>query len=209
MSRPRWSVPNQCSPVGAPSVYAASVEIGSCVWRTAAKRAVTTITSMSTPPAAPSGFFRKKRPSAVHAPPRARGSAPTASSAGLTATIADSRIQDAIQHVYGEVRQDHHDRDEHHEGLDDRVVAPEDRVHEEAGDAREVEHALGDDQAPDEKSELDPDHGDHRQHRVLEGVAPDDDAAGLALGPRRADVVLAQHLEERGARDAHDQRRGA
>src|SRR5260370_29371699 len=127
MSGPRWSVPNQCSPVGAPSVYAASVEIGSCVWRTSAKRAVTTITSMSTPPAAPSGFFRKKRPSAVHAPPRARGSAPTASSAGLTATIADSPIQDALQHVHGAVFPDHHDREEHPQGPGDPVVAPKGR----------------------------------------------------------------------------------
>src|SRR6267378_6699578 len=108
-----------------------------------AKRAVSTITSTSTPPAAPSGFFLKKRPRAVHAPARGRSSAPTASSAGLTA-IAHARVQHAVQHVHGEVRQNHDDRDEHDQVLDDRVVAPEDRVHEEAGHPGEVEYPLGD-----------------------------------------------------------------
>ena len=108
-----------------------------------------------------------------------------------------------------EVRQDDDDGDEHDEVLHDGVVAPEDGLHEEAGEAGKVEHRLRDDEPADQEGELDPDDRDHGQDGVLERVAPDDDALGLALGPRRADVVLAQHLEQGRARDPHDERRGA
>src|SRR2546428_3872137 len=131
MSRPRGSVPSQCSALGCPSVYAAFVAIGSCDCKRSAKTAVSTITTMRTPPAAPSGFFRAKRASTGHAPGRARGSRATAISAGLTA-IAHARVEDPVQHVHEEIRQDHDDRDEHDEILDDRVVAPQDRLDQEA-----------------------------------------------------------------------------
>src|SRR2546430_8001484 len=126
--------------------------MGSCVWRTSEKTAVSTITSTRTPPAAPSGFFLTNRPRVVQAPERGRGSAPTARSTGLTA-IAHARVEHAIEHVHGQVRQDHDDRDEHDQVLDDRVVPPENRVHQEACDPGEVEHPFGHDEAPDEEGE--------------------------------------------------------
>src|SRR5262249_54239493 len=48
------------------------------------------------------------------------------------------------------------------------------------------------------------DHGDDGDERVPEGVAPDDLAAGHALGPGRPHVVLAERLEEARPREAHE-----
>src|SRR6267378_3119545 len=90
----------------------------------------------------------------------------TGTSSGLAA-IAHARVEHAVEHVDEEVRQDHHDGDEHHEVLHDRVVAPQDRLHEEARDAGQVEHRLGHHQTADEERELDADDGDHGQDRVL------------------------------------------
>src|SRR5262245_6599518 len=122
MSRPRWSEPSQCSAEGAASVLAASVAMGSCVASTSAKIAVRTITAISSPPAAPSGLRRMKRHSVVPKPWPGRAAAGTVSSisapTGLTA-IADPRVEDAVEHVDEQVREDHHDRDEHHEVLHD------------------------------------------------------------------------------------------
>src|SRR6266480_7569901 len=193
MSRPRWSVPSQCSAFGRPSVYAASVAIGSCVCSHGASTAVTSMTSMMTPPAAPSGLRRMTRPSLVPHPGRAGAPTTTRSTGTPTglAAIAHARIEHTVEHVDEEVRQDHHDGDEHHEILHDRVVAPQDRLHEKARDAGQVEHGLGHHQAADEERELDADDGDHGQDRVLERVVPDDDALRLPLGPRGTDVVLA------------------
>src|SRR5262245_37549752 len=196
MSRPRWSVPSQWSALGRPSVYAASVAIGSCVCSHGASTAVTSITTMMTPPAAPSGLRRTKRPSTVPHPGRA-GAATTTRSTGTPTglAIAHAWIEHAVQHVHEEVREDDDDRDEHDEVLHDRVVAPQDGLYQEACNAGQIEDGLGHHQAADQKRELDADDSDHRQDRVLERVAPDDHAAGLALGPRRADIVLPHDLE--------------
>ena len=78
-----------------------------------------------------------------------------------------------------------------------------DRLHEEQPEAVEVEHLLGDDEAADEERELERDHREHRQHRVLQRVPRQHQPLHQPLGPRRADVVLAQHLEHRRARHAH------
>src|SRR4029077_17855549 len=210
MSRPRWSEPSQWSAPGRARLWPASVAMGSWVWSWLENTAVSRITSIRKPPMAPSGFLRQNRPSTVHAPGRRRASAtPGASTPSGLVAIADARVEEAVEHVHEEVREDDHDRDEHHQGLHDRVVPPQDRLHQEAREPGQVEDGLGHHEAADEERELDADHGHHRQDRVLERVAPDDDAAGLALGPRGADVVLAHHLEQRGARDAHDQGRGA
>src|SRR5438445_10972518 len=195
MSRPRWSVPSQWSALGEASVADASVAIGSCVWRTSAKIAVTSIARINTPPAAPSGFFRAKRAIAVHVPARGRAPAETATSTRLTA-IADPRIENAVEHVDQQIGEDHDDGDEHDEVLHDRIITPENRLHQEARDPRQIEDGLGDHEAADEKRELDADDGDDREQRVLERVTPDDDASGLSLGPRGPDVVLAHHLEQ-------------
>src|SRR5467141_1445434 len=208
MSRPRWSVPSQCSALGRPSVYVASVAMGSCVCSHGASTAVTSMTSMMAPPAAPSGLRWMNRPSVVPHPGRAGAPTTTRSTRTPTglAAIAHARVEHAVEHVDEEVAEDHHDGDEHHEVLHDRIVAPQDRLHEEARDAGQVEHGLAHHEATDEEGELDADDGDHGQDRVLERVAPDDHTLRLPLGPGRPDVVLAHHLEQRGARDPHDER---
>src|SRR5499427_3050777 len=111
--------------------------MGSCVWSTLAKMAVNTITSMMKPPTAPSGFLRQKRRSTAAALGRA-GRRTAAAGAGvavrapLTAAIAHPRIEHAVEHVHGEIREDHDGGGEHDQGLHDRVVAPRDGLHEEA-----------------------------------------------------------------------------
>src|SRR6266571_6506483 len=150
--------------------------MGSCVCRSSAKIAVTIIARITAPPAAPSGFFRAKRARTVHVPARGRAPAGTTISAGLTA-IADPRVEDAVQHVHEQVGEDHDDGDEHDEVLDDGIVAPEDRLDQEPRDAGQVEDGLRDDEAADEKRELDADDGDDREQGVLERVTPDDDTS--------------------------------
>ena len=47
------------------------------------------------------------------------------------------------------------------------IVAREDGVDDEAADARQGEDVLGDDGAADQRAELQAEHGDHRDERVL------------------------------------------
>src|SRR5437667_2042962 len=187
MSRPRWSVPSQWAALGGASVAAASVEMGSYVWSWLAKTAVNAITTMMTPPAAPSGFLRQKPRSPAHIPalPGRTAGAGMAMAPAPLGAIAHPRVEHPVQHVHREVREDHDRGDEHDEALHDRIVAPQDGLHEEARDARQVEHGLGDDEAPDQERELDADDGHHGQYRVLERVAPDHRPLALPLGAGR------------------------
>src|SRR2546428_11395724 len=115
--------------------------MGSCVCKRSAKSAVKSITRIKTPPAAPSGFFRAKRARTVHVPARGRAPAGTAISAGLIA-IADPRVEDPVEHVHEQVREDDDDGDEHYWVLCDGVGAPEDRLDHEPRVARQDEEGV-------------------------------------------------------------------
>src|SRR5262245_66452194 len=88
--------------------------------------AVNTMSSMMKPPAAPSGFLRQKRRRIAAALGRAgRRTAVTGAGvavrAPLTAANAHPWIEHTVEHVHGEVREDHDGGGEHDQGLHDRV----------------------------------------------------------------------------------------
>src|SRR6266481_5444814 len=108
---------------------------------------------------------------------------------------ADPRVEEAVDHVDQQVQRDDAGGQEQVDALDDGVVTPGDGVEQELPHAGDDEDALHDDGPAEEGRELEAHHGDHRDHRVLEDVAGDDERLRQTLGPRGADVVLAQHLE--------------
>src|SRR3990172_2403786 len=153
MSRPRWSAPSQWTSVGRARTAFESVLMGSWVWSALAKTAANSIRSITTPPAAPGGLLGGKGGGVAPVPGRAGRPPATTNPASARAAvgslaIAHARVEHPVEHVHDEVREHHHDGDEHHEVLHDRVVAPEDRLDQEARDARQVEHGLGDHEAP-------------------------------------------------------------
>src|SRR5712692_5703169 len=72
----------------------------------------------------------------------------------LTALIGvlDARIQGRVQHVDDEVNRDNDHRDEHHEILNHRIIAPAHGLDEEARHAGNVEYRLDDNQPTQQKS---------------------------------------------------------
>src|SRR5262249_26554751 len=158
------------------------------------------MSAMMRPPMAPRGFRRQKRVNPRHqVGPRQLGMAGGSVPAATWSAMADPGIEKSVEHVDREVRQDHDDGDEHHEILDHRVITPQDGLDQESRDPWEVEHGLRHDEAADQEREFDADHRDDGQHRIAERVAPHHDAWSLSLGPRRADVVLAEYLQDRGS----------
>src|SRR5262245_44645569 len=156
--------------------------MGSWVARTSAKSALTTSRSMSTPPAAPRGFLRQNRATAVQTPIRSVTrpatvtiSSPVLAMTGLVA-ITDPGIEPTVEKIHHEVRQDHHDGGEHDQILHDRVVTPQDRLHQEPRHTRQIEDGLSHHEPADEKRELEADDSDHGKDGVLQGVAPDHQA---------------------------------
>ncbi len=68
-------------------------------------------------------------------------------------------------------------------------------VAEHAAHGVPLEHRLGDHGAAEDAADVDGHDGGQRDHRVAEPVAHDHRALRQTFGPRRADVVLVEHLE--------------
>src|SRR6266850_3889654 len=132
----------------------------------------------------------------------ASAGAPTASASAASRMTAPKRlaadpgIDEAIEDVDEEVAHDEADRDQEYDALHERVVAREDGVHHEAADAGQGEDVLGDDGAADQRAELQPQHGDHRDERVAQHVAAHHASLRQALGARGAHVVLGERLQQ-------------
>ena len=121
-------------------------------------------------------------------------------------SIPDARVEHGVEHVDHEIDDDIRAREHEDDALDHRIVAAQDRVDRQAAEARNREHALGDDDAADQQRDADADHRDDRDRGVAQRVPHQHVPGGEALGMRGADVVLAQRLQHRRARDARNQR---
>src|SRR6266446_9973764 len=187
-SRPKRSVPSGCSDVprsihrGGMSLAVMSPSVGLCGDRYGAKTAQTTST-----PRMVSGNHGRS---------------------WLRTSMADPRIEIAVEHVDEEVA-DQIERAEHEDpGLHDRIVAGGDALEDQPAEAGPREHGLGDHRPAQELHEQQDRERDDRQERVLEPVLPQDDPLGEPLEPRELDVVGVEHLQHRRAREAQDGRRG-
>src|SRR5262249_1445289 len=108
--------------------------------------------------------------------------------------------------VDDQVDDDIDEAEQQHDALDHRIVAAQYGIDGEASDARDREHSLGNDGAPDQQRHADADHSDDRRGGGLE--RGDEQAAALAdaLGAGGADIVLLQRLQHGGAGGTGDQR---
>src|SRR5262249_9412807 len=187
-SRPKRSVPRGCagSPrsiqIGGISFWVMSPSVGLWGARDDAKTAVST-SRMRTEPA-------------------------NQGSSRLRPGMTDPRIEIAVQEVHQEVAAKIEATQHEDAGLHDRAVPRGDRLEDQPAEARPREDGLGDHGAAQELHEEHDREGDDRQERVLQAVLPEHDLLVQALEPRELDVVRAQHLEHRRARESQDGRRG-
>src|SRR5882724_3710035 len=96
--------------------------------------------------------------------------------------VSHAGIEDDVGEIDGEVHQHVDAGDADHHALDDGIVAPQDGRDDEPPEPGDVEDLLDDHGARDEDRERDADHGDRRDHRVLQRVLVDDGALAQPLG---------------------------
>src|SRR5687768_11062267 len=144
------SVPNQTSLEGCFSRLTGSTAWGSTVPSQGASTATRIMAASTIPPTIAVGWRRNaslKRPGATAASVRA----------AVAMSVADARIEVHVGEVHREVHEHVGAREDQDHALDDGIVAPQDRVHREAPDARDGEHGLGDDRAADQERDADAD----------------------------------------------------
>src|SRR5689334_16868666 len=118
------SEPNQYSAEGCFSLFSGATACGSTVPSQGAASAIPTMRRRITPPAIAVGWRRnasRKR--------RQVGEAAT--------SVADARIEQRIAEIHEQVDDHVGAREDEHHALDDRIVAPQDRVHGQPPDARD------------------------------------------------------------------------
>ena len=120
----------------------------------------------------------------------------------LTSADPQPGVDEPVEDVDDEADDEHDDGDQQHRALDLLQVARADVAHQHLADAGQVEHPLDDDDAGDEAGDLHAEDRDDRDRGVAQAVAVQRLRARQALGPRRADVVLVQHVERRRAHEA-------
>src|SRR3954471_6911857 len=121
--------------------------------------------------------------------------------------IADSRVDDGVQDVHDQVRDDDEERAEQDRALDHREVAVLDRVVCEPADARDVEDGLGEDRAAEQHPDVDAGRGHERRDRAADAVAQHHAPLPQPLRAGGADVVLRHRLDQVAAQEPRVDRR--
>ena len=86
-----------------------------------------------------------------------------------------------------------------HDALHDREVLVDGRIGDEAAGARNGEHRLDHHRAGEQAVHLQADEREQRHADIAQAVLPQDRAWAEALGPQRADILRAEHLDQRAA----------
>src|SRR4051812_20589356 len=129
MSRPRWSVPNQCMAEGACSRSVGVMNCGSPAIHGAIAATIAMAISNALP-IAMVGLRRTKTRKRARRPGSASGM-----STVVVISVADAWIEEGIAEIDQQIDQ-HVDAGEHqYDALDDRIVAPRDRIDDEPADA--------------------------------------------------------------------------
>src|ERR1700694_45668 len=113
--------------------------------------------------------------------------------------VADTRIQKGVGDVHHHVRGHDQERAKQHRAHHERNVEGKDGVDRLLADAGPREHAFDHDHAGEEIAEIHPELADDHGQGVGNGVFLDDLALGQSLGPRGADVIALQDVEQAGA----------
>src|SRR5438132_9964014 len=178
-SRPTLSVPSQCAAAGRASALPRFCLSGSCGATAGAPTATASAaTRMTTPSRADSDEEERHGLAGAR---RTWGAWGAISGPPISLVVADPGIDEAIKDVDAEVAHDEADGDQQHHALHERIVAREHRVDHQAPHAGQREHVLGDDGAADQRAELQPQHGDDGDQRVLQHVAAHHAALGQPL----------------------------
>src|SRR5207237_10775116 len=121
-------------------------------------------------------------------------------------SVANPGIQEHVGEVDEQIDRYIDEGEEQDHALDRREVARQNRIDGEPTQTGNGVHRFGDYYPADQDRDADAEHGGARHRGVGERVAHQHANFGQALGAGRADVVLAERLEHRSARDAGDER---
>src|SRR5499426_2724950 len=161
MSRPSRSVPSQCAALGGIRRSSMSMSVGLGNGNRSAKAAARTMAAIQ-PTASQNSrpnFDNRDKTSTVAAP----------AISALT-RMSNPGIEHGVEEIDKEIDDHKARRHEQHHALQDHKVAGVDGPQQQPADARQREHRLHDDGAPDQATDVDAGNGDEGERGWLQGV---------------------------------------
>src|SRR5436190_7474464 len=129
---------------------------GSWVASSGANTAISAIATSSTAPMTSVGCLRSQRPRRFGSVAGSAAAPSSRAGTALTASrVADARIEQRVAEIDQQVDEDVDARREQQHALDHRIVVALHRIDDEAADAGNREHRLGDDDAADQEGDAD------------------------------------------------------
>ena len=111
----------------------------------------------------------------------------------LCSSVADPWIEHGVEQVDDQVHDNVGEAEHQHDALDDRIVAAQDGVHDEAANAGDGEHAFGHHGAANQPGEADADDGDDK---MTKGLLRE----GKELNLKNIDIKFNTNLGEKNER---------
>src|SRR4051794_3618662 len=210
MSQPWRSKPNGWPGLDPPRLFCSTQYRGSALANSPGKSDTTISNRMISDDTMNSGRLRRVRQASSHRPPGAADSSTesvaamgvssrsltkwTCSACSVLSDIADPRVQNGVEQVDEQARDDVDDHQHGDDRDDRRALASDDRLVQGTTDAGHVEDALGDDRSGHQVAEVGAQERRDRDERVPQHVFPDHAVAGEPLGggsphPVRAEVL--------------------
>ena len=147
------------------------------------------------------GLSRRRPP-----PPSTVVSGPGAAACVTHRACPEPWVDRQVERVDDEVDDQHGDHQHHDHRLHGQQLPPGDGVDEQRAQAGNDEHPLDHHRADQQRGELQAEHRHDRHGRVAQTVLDQRLRRPQPLGPGRAQVVLPQHVEHRGAHVAGQHR---
>src|SRR2546426_5001551 len=154
-SRPRPSVPSQCSAENGARFSSMSMSVGLGSGSTGAKTATANMKIIQ--PIASQNSVPSRRPL------RAGWATASPATSSSSVAMANPGIENCVEQVDDEVHDDEARTDQQHDTLQDDEVAREDRADQQPADARESKNRLDDDGAADQPADIDAGNRHQRQ----------------------------------------------
>src|SRR5205823_2698912 len=118
--------------------------------------------------------------------------------------VPDPRVQERIQEVEQEAREDEDEAEREGRTHHDPAVAPQERLRRPPSDSLEGEDLLDDDGSPEEPGDEVPVRGHGGQEGALLRMEVVHEAVRNALRPREPHIILFEHFEHGRAKDSDD-----
>src|SRR6266851_287714 len=203
--RPKLSVPNAKSAPGGRNLKRIASLVGSTGAIHGARAAASRMMPNRPSPKRNSRWWNKRFSVAHAGCSRVKGISASNSSSAGPLSMAHPRVEQGVAYIHADIDQHKERRDEEQPALDHRIIPVQHCLRQQLAHAGNGEQRLRHHRAGYQQAHDNAHHRGDRDQRVGQRMLHHHEPPRQPFGTRRADIILPQHLQHGGARDARKQ----